>query len=124
MTRNDMTLDNLLSALASQGSDRMAVDEMNHSGGAGTSYVERWLLISPVTTKIIGIEAADGAGGGVWLWRVMWIPRRERGPSWRHQHSPALVAHGISKDGEPGAQTAGRKAATRLAKARRAGVTP
>jgi hypothetical protein len=104
------TLTDLLDALTIHRAGASTVDEMDHSGGAGVSFVERW----PVTYTPIFHEAPSD----LYLWRVMWIPRRERGPSWA-RHKPVRIAFGVTSGGEPAAQKAGRAEARRLAKQRR-----
>jgi hypothetical protein len=105
-----MTLDSLLDALTQHTPDSRTVDEMAHSGEVGISFVERW----PATMN-------GGWKGGtvtVWIWRVMWIPRRVRG-GFHRQHKPIRIAYGVSDGGQEGAQAAGRREARRLAKLRR-----
>ena len=104
-----MTLEALLAALTEHSPDSIVFDEMNHSGGAGISFVERW----PASGNI-----ASGHPPNVWVWRVMWIPRRVRGGHHR-QHVPVRVAYGVSDSGQFGAQTDGRREAVRLASLRR-----
>ena len=107
----DVGVFDLLDALTAHTPDSRIVDEMHHSGGAGISFVERW----PATMNG-GWERNTVT---VWLWRVMWIPRKDR--NWQKQVEPVRVAFGVSPDGQPGAQRDGRREARRLAKERRAG---
>jgi len=97
----------VVSLMTEKASDRSTVDEMQHSGGAGITFVERWPLL----------KSNDLAP--VWLWRLMWIPRHERGPSWQRSR-PVRIGYGAVQGGQEAAQRAGRKKARQLAKERRA----
>jgi hypothetical protein len=104
-----MTLEALLGALTEHSPDSFLHDEVAHTGGAGISFVEQW----PAVGTPLGTSPSD-----VWLWRVMWIPRRVRGGPHR-QHTPTRVAFGVSDKGQEGALGDGRREALRLAVLRR-----
>jgi len=82
-----ITLETLLDALTLHRPRSCTCDEMGHTGGVGISFIERWTVRNDTTVK------------GPWVWRVMWIPRRVRGPSWK-QHTPKRIAYGVANSRE------------------------
>jgi len=85
------------------------VDEIRHTGGAGTSFVERWRLDNGEHRTQSDVP---------YLWRVMYRAPGEPGRRWLHWERGVRVAYGIAATLED-ATLEGRKEARRLAKGRR-----
>ncbi|MDB4278052.1 hypothetical protein N9917_00320 [Deltaproteobacteria bacterium] len=113
-----LLLDLLVNSLTLYSPDIYVSDEMNHTGGAGISYVERWPAVTLGSTDLGRIDALCDHGDTsqvLWVWRVTWKPHRGRSLSYPRA---VRIAYGVAA-GQEAAQAAGRKAAKRLAKERR-----
>ena len=115
-----ITLADLLDTLTADGAKSMFVDEITHTGKAGTTLVERWPLAG-IGSTFYGARMVQDADGP-WAWRLMHRPATAR----KHRHygynvAPTRIAYGVA-DSEAEAATLGRAEARRLAKLRRVQV--